>query len=73
MNINEYLLLYPIGIISIDYIDPYASVCIHMHPSRIRMHPYAPIRVHYASERQYSTHIFAEKGRSQQNVEITKL
>ena len=46
---------------------PYASVGIHMHPPRIRMHPYAPMRLHYASERQYSTHIFAEKVKSQKS------
>ena len=32
----------------------YASVCI-------RMHPYSSIRLIYASERQYSTHVFGER------------
>ena len=49
------------GIININYIDPYASVCIHMHPSRIRMQSCASIRLHYASERQYSAHMFTEE------------
>ena len=39
---------------------PCASVCIHMHPPHIRMHPYTSIRPHYAPERQYSTHMFVE-------------
>ena len=36
--------------------SPYASVCAHMHPSRIRMHPFASKRIHdYASECEYNT------------------
>ena len=52
---------------------PYASVYIHMHPSRICMHPYAPIRLHYASERQYSTHMFAEKVKSRKKCRSRKI
>ena len=53
-------------------IHPYASVCTHMHPSRIRMHPYASIRLIYASERQYSTHSFAGKVIGKKIVKIAK-
>ena len=48
----------------ISALHPYASVCIHMHPSGIRMHT----RLHCASGRQYSIHIFAEQIKSPNNV-----
>ena len=37
------------------HVHLYASVFIHTHPSRIRMHPYACIRIRNASEHQYQT------------------
>ena len=56
----QYARVYPVPCTS--YLIPsmyqYASVCIHMHPSRIRVHAYSCILLMYASERQYSTHTF---------------
>ena len=37
------------------------TVCIQMHPSRSRIHPYASIRLICACESQYSSHSFAAK------------
>ena len=58
------VVVYPIGIEGDKYIihmHPCASVCSHMHPSRVRIHPYTPICLHYAPEWQCSTRLFATK------------
>ena len=50
------------------------SVCIHiMHPPCIRMHPYASIHLIYPSDRQYSTHVFADKSNSKNKHTIAKV
>ena len=52
----------------------YASVCIriilciHAHPPRIRVHPYAPIRLTHASKRQYSTNIPQAQNQNQNKM-----
>ena len=43
------------------YKAPKASVCIQYASVCTRMHPYASIRLAYASERRYSRHVFAEE------------
>ena len=79
-NVRTYVGMYLVPIIPSTWylvcihMHPYASVCIHMHPSRILMHPDASIRLHYASERKYSTHIFAETvNKQQRKIEVTNL
>ena len=51
---------------------PHAAAYIHMHPSRIRMHGemhlYACIRLIYALEHRYSTHLFSEMSQSHKNI-----
>ena len=47
-----------------------ASVCSHMHLSRIRIHPYASRHFHYAAKCQYPTHLFAEQ--TKQFKELSK-
>ena len=66
-----YIYIYPIAIKGDNYIihmHPYASVYSYASVT----HPYAPIRLRYASERQCSTHVFASKAYTKKYVETAK-
>ena len=49
---------------------PYASLCVSMHPTRIRMHSSASMCLVYTSKCQYSTDISTEKVQSQKMLHI---
>ena len=52
---------------------PYAFICIRHASARTHMPPYASIHIHYAGERQCSTHMFAENSKKQKSVKTAKL
>ena len=52
---------------------PYASVCIRGHSYATVTHPYTPtssVRLIYASERKYSTHISVQMSKSQKDLKM---